>query len=115
LLFTDLITCTGKTIDENIKGCFNNNPEVIRPVENPYSETGGIDVLKGNLAPDSFVVKRSAVAPEMLKHEDPAKVFDCEEDALEAINTGKIVDGDVVVIRYEGPKGVPGMREMLHW
>lgn len=114
LLSTNLITCTGKTIAENIKGCFNKNPEVIRPVENPYSETGGIAVLKGNLAPDSCVVKRSAVAPEMLKHEGPAKVFDCEEDALEAINTGKIVDGDVVVIRYEGPKGGPGMREMLN-
>lgn len=114
LLNTDLITCTGKTVAENIKGCNNKNPEVIRPVENPYSSTGGIAVLKGNLAPDTCVVKRSAVVPEMLKHEGPARVFDCEEDALEAINSGKIVDGDVVVIRYEGPKGGPGMREMLN-
>ena len=114
LLNTDLITCTGKTIAENIKGCVNKNPEVIRPVENPYSQTGGIAVLKGNLAPDSCVVKRSAVAPEMLKHEGPARVFNCEEDALDAINTGKIIAGDVVVIRYEGPKGGPGMREMLN-
>ncbi|SKA82400.1 dihydroxy-acid dehydratase [Clostridium sp. USBA 49] len=114
LLKTDLITCTGKTIAENIKGCYNKNTEVIRPVDNPYSETGGIAVLRGNLAPDSCVVKRSAVAPEMLKHEGPARVFDCEEDALDAINSGKIVAGDVVVIRYEGPKGGPGMREMLN-
>lgn len=114
LLNTDLITCTGKTVAENIKGCTNKNKEVIRPVENPYSETGGIAILKGNLAPDSCVVKRSAVAPEMLKHEGPARVFDCEEDALNAINTGKIVAGDVVIIRYEGPKGGPGMREMLN-
>ncbi|WP_368490974.1 dihydroxy-acid dehydratase [Clostridium sp. BJN0013] len=114
LLSTDLITCTGKTVAENIKGCVNKNKEVIRPVENPYSETGGIAILKGNLAPDSCVVKRSAVAPEMLKHEGPARVFDCEEDALNAINTGKIVAGDVVIIRYEGPKGGPGMREMLN-
>jgi len=114
LLKTDLITCTGKTVGENIAGCINKNTEVIRPVENPYSQTGGIAVLKGNLAPDSCVVKRSAVAPEMLKHEGPARVFDCEEDALEAINSGKIVAGDVVVIRYEGPKGGPGMREMLN-
>lgn len=114
LLNTDLITCTAKTVAENIKGCVNRNPEVIRPVENPYSVTGGIAVLKGNLAPDSCVVKRSAVAPEMLKHEGPARVFDCEEDALEAINSGKINAGDVVVIRYEGPKGGPGMREMLN-
>jgi len=113
LLKTDLITCTGKTVAENIKGCRNKNTEVIRPVENPYSETGGIAVLKGNLAPDCCVVKRSAVAPEMLKHSGPAKVFDCEEDAMTAINSGKIVDGDVVIIRYEGPKGGPGMREML--
>jgi dihydroxy-acid dehydratase len=90
------------------------NPEVIRPIENPYSESGGIAILKGNLAPDSGVVKRSAVAPEMLKHEGPARVFDCEEDAIEAIKGGKIVKGDVVVIRYEGPKGGPGMREMLN-
>ena len=114
LLKTDIITCSGKTVGENISGCINKNTEVIRPVENPYSKTGGIAVLKGNLAPDSCVVKRSAVAPEMLKHEGPAKVFDCEEDAMQAINTGKIVAGDVVVIRYEGPKGGPGMREMLN-
>ena len=99
---------------ENIKGCINTDPEVIRPIENPYSETGGIAVLKGNLAPDSCVVKRSAVAPEMMKHEGPARVFDCEEDAITAIKDGKIVAGDVVVIRYEGPKGGPGMREMLN-
>ncbi|SCH93159.1 Dihydroxy-acid dehydratase [uncultured Ruminococcus sp.] len=114
LLHTDLITCTGKTVGENIKNSINKNPEVIRPVENPYSKTGGIAVLRGNLAPDSCVVKRSAVAPEMLKHEGPARVFDCEEDAMAAINGGKIVDGDVVIIRYEGPKGGPGMREMLN-
>ena len=114
LLKTDLLTCTGKTVGENIAGCVNKNPEVIRPVENPYSKTGGIAVLKGNLAPDSCVVKRSAVAPGMLKHEGPARVFDCEEDAIAAINSGKIVEGDVVVIRYEGPKGGPGMREMLN-
>lgn len=114
LLYTDLITATGKTVAENIEGCENKNPEVIRPVENPYSETGGIAVLKGNLAPDSGVVKRSAVAPEMMKHEGPARVFDCEEDAIEAIKGGRIVEGDVVVIRYEGPKGGPGMREMLN-
>lgn len=114
LLKTDLITCTGKTIAENIEGSVNKNHDVIRPIENPYSEIGGIAVLKGNLAPDSCVVKRSAVAPEMMAHEGPAKVFDCEEDAIEAINAGKIVAGDVVVIRYEGPKGGPGMREMLN-
>lgn len=114
LLYTDLITATGKTIAENIKGCYNKNPEVIRPIENPYSETGGIAVLKGNLAPDSCVVKRSAVVPEMMVHEGPARVFDCEEDAIKAIKDGKIVAGDVVVIRYEGPKGGPGMREMLN-
>lgn len=114
LLKTDLITCTGKTIAENIAGCVNKNPEIIRPVDNPYSKTGGIAVLRGNLAPDSCVVKRSAVAPEMLRHTGPARVFDCEEDAMEAINGGKIQDGDVVVIRYEGPKGGPGMREMLN-
>ncbi|WP_312701853.1 dihydroxy-acid dehydratase [Sedimentibacter sp.] len=113
LLKTDLITCTGKTVAENIEGCVNKNHDVIRPIENPYSEIGGIAVLKGRLAPDSCVVKRSAVAPEMMVHEGPAKVFDCEEDAIEAINSGKIVAGDVVVIRYEGPKGGPGMREML--
>ena len=114
LLELDCITATGKTVGENIKGCVNKDPEVIRPVENPYSKTGGIAILKGNLAPDSAVVKRSAVAPEMLKHEGPARVFDCEEDAIEAIKGGKIVAGDVVVIRYEGPKGGPGMREMLN-
>ncbi|MCB8817492.1 dihydroxy-acid dehydratase [Desulfosporosinus shakirovi] len=114
LLKTDLITCSGKTVGENIAGCLNKNTEVIRPVENPYSTTGGIAVLKGNLAPDSCVVKRSAVAPEMLKHEGPAKVFDCEEDAMQAITSGEIIAGDVIVIRYEGPKGGPGMREMLN-
>ena len=114
LLFTDLITATGKTIKENIAGCFNKDPEVIRPIESPYSEVGGIAVLKGNIAPDSGVVKRSAVVPEMLVHTGPARVFDCEEDAITAIKGGKIVPGDVVVIRYEGPKGGPGMREMLN-
>ena len=114
LLKTDLITCTGKTIAENIAGCINKDPEIIRTVDNPYSTTGGMAVLRGNLAPDSCVVKRSAVAPEMLRHTGPARVFDCEEDAMEAINGGKINDGDVVVIRYEGPKGGPGMREMLN-
>lgn len=114
LLYTDLMTVTGRTVGENIAGCVNKNPEVIRPLENPYSETGGIAVLKGNLAPDSCVVKRSAVVPEMMVHEGPARVFDCEEDAIEAIKGGKIVAGDVVVIRYEGPKGGPGMREMLN-
>ena len=114
LLNTDCMTVTGKTVGENIEGCVNKNPEVIRPIENPYSEVGGIAVLRGNLAPDSAVVKRSAVAPEMLNHEGPARVFDCEEDAIAAIKGGKIVAGDVVVIRYEGPKGGPGMREMLN-
>jgi len=114
LLYTDLITVTGQTVGENIQNCNNLNPEVIRPIENPYSETGGIAILKGNLAPDSGVVKRSAVAPEMLKHEGPARVFDCEEDAVKAIKDKKIVEGDVIVIRYEGPKGGPGMREMLN-
>ncbi len=114
LLYTDLMTVTGQTVGENIAGCVNKNPEVIRPIENPYSETGGIAVLKGNLAPDSCVVKRSAVVPEMMVHEGPARVFDCEEDAVKAIKGGKIVAGDVVVIRYEGPKGGPGMREMLN-
>lgn len=114
LLNLDCITVTGKTVGENIKGCINTDPEIIRPVENPYSVTGGIAVLKGNLAPDSAVVKRSAVVPEMLVHEGPARVFDCEEDAIFAIKSGKIVAGDVVVIRYEGPKGGPGMREMLN-
>ena len=114
LLNLDCMTVTGKTVGENIKGCVNKNPDVIRPVEDPYSETGGIAILRGNLAPDSAVVKRSAVAPEMLKHEGPARVFDCEEDAIYAIKGGKIKAGDVVVIRYEGPKGGPGMREMLN-
>ena len=114
LLDTSCMTVTGKTIAENIQGVVNKNPEVIRPVENPYSKTGGIAVLKGNLAPDSAVVKRSAVVPEMMVHEGPARVFDCEEDAIAAIKGGKIVEGDVVVIRYEGPKGGPGMREMLN-
>ncbi len=114
LLYTDIITVTGKTVAENIKDCVNKNPEVIRPIDNPYSVTGGIAVLKGNLAPDSGVVKQSAVVPEMMVHEGPARVFDCEEDAIAAIKGGKIVAGDVVVIRYEGPKGGPGMREMLN-
>ena len=114
LLNLDCMTVTGKTVGENIEKCYNKNPEVIRPVENPYSQTGGLAILKGNLAPDTGVVKRSAVAPEMLVHEGPARVFDCEEDAIEAIKGGKIVAGDVVVIRYEGPKGGPGMREMLN-
>ena len=114
LLYTDLITATGKTVCENIKGCENKNPEVIRPIDNPYSQTGGIAVLKGNLAVNGSVVKRSAVVPEMMVHEGPARVFDCEEDAIAAIKGGKIVPGDVVVIRYEGPKGGPGMREMLN-
>ncbi len=114
LLNLDCMTVTGKTVGENIKDCVNKNPEVIRPVENPYSQTGGIAVLRGNLAPDSCVVKRSAVAPEMLVHEGPARVFDSEDDAIAAIKGGKIVAGDVVVIRYEGPKGGPGMREMLN-
>ena len=114
LINTHCLTVTGKTIGENIADSFNLNPDVIRPIDNPYSETGGIAVLKGNLAPEGSVVKRSAVLPEMLVHEGPAKVFDCEEDAQTAINAGKIVAGDVVVIRYEGPKGGPGMREMLN-
>lgn len=114
LLNLELITATGKTVGENIKNCVNKDPEIIRPVENPYSKDGGIAVLKGNLAPDSGVVKRSAVVPEMMVHEGPARVFDCEEDAIKAILGGKIVPGDVVVIRYEGPKGGPGMREMLN-
>ena len=113
LLHTDCMTVTGKTVGENIKDCVNLNPEVIRPVENPYSKTGGLAVLTGNLAPDGSVVKRSAVVPEMMVHEGPARVFECEEDACEAILSGKIKEGDVVVIRYEGPKGGPGMREML--
>lgn len=114
LLKTDLITVTGKTVGENIEGVQNMNPEVIRPVENPYSKTGGIVVLKGSLAPDTCVVKQSAVVPEMLKHEGPARVFESEEAAQEAINNDQINPGDVVVIRYEGPKGGPGMREMLN-
>ncbi len=114
LLNLDCMTVTGKTVGENIKGCANRNPEVIRPLDNPYSTTGGLAVLKGNLAPEGSVVKRSAVAPEMMVHEGPARVFDCEEDAIAAIKGGKIVAGDVVVIRYEGPKGGPGMREMLN-
>ena len=114
LLNLDCMTVTGKTVGENIKNAINLDTDVIRPAENPYSEVGGIAVLKGNIAPDSCVVKRSAVLPEMLKHSGPARVFDCEEDAIEAIKGGKIVQGDVVVIRYEGPKGGPGMREMLN-
>ena len=114
LLNLDCMTVTGKTIGENISGCVNLDPTVIRPIEDPYSESGGIAVLKGNLAPEGSVVKRSAVLPEMLVHEGPARVFDCEEDAQAAINAGKIVPGDVVVIRYEGPRGGPGMREMLN-
>ena len=114
LLNTDCMTITGQSIGENIKNAFNRNPEVIRTVDNPYSKTGGLAVLKGNLAPDGSVVKRSAVVEEMLVHEGPARVFDCEEDAIAAIKSGKIVSGDVVVIRYEGPKGGPGMREMLN-
>ena len=113
ILHTDVLTCTTKTLKENIEGCVNLDPNIIRPVENPYMKTGGIAVLKGNLAPDSCVVKQSAVAQEMLQHKGPARVFDCEEDAITAIRAGKIVAGDVVVIRYEGPKGGPGMREML--
>lgn len=114
LLSLDCMSVSGKTMGENIKGCVNRDPGVIRPIDNPYSASGGIAVLKGNLAPDTAVVKRSAVSDEMLKHEGPARVFDCEEDAIAAIKGGKIVSGDVVVIRYEGPKGGPGMREMLN-
>ena len=114
LLYTDLITATGKTVGENIKGCENKDQQTIRPIENPYSETGGLAALKGNVAPSGSIVKRSAVCDEMLVHEGPARVFDCEEDAISAIKDGKIVAGDVVVIRYEGPKGGPGMREMLN-
>ena len=113
LISTDVMTCTGKTMAENLKGHKNLNPEVIRPIDNPYTQTGGIAVLKGNIAPDGCVVKRSAVAPEMLVHRGPAKVFDSEEECIEAIWGKKIVAGDVVVIRYEGPAGGPGMREML--
>ena len=114
LLHTECMTVTGKTVGENIKDCVNLNPEVIRPIDNPYSTTGGLAVLRGNLAPDGSVVKRSAVVAEMMVHEGPARVFDCEEDAIAAIKGGKIVEGDVVVIRYEGPKGGPGMREQLN-
>ena len=114
LLHTECMTVTGKTVGENIKDCVNLNPEVIRPIDNPYSTTGGLAVLQGNLAQDGSVVKRSAVVAEMMVHEGPARVFDCEEDAIAAIKGGKIVEGDVVVIRYEGPKGGPGMREMLN-
>ena len=114
LLHTDCMTVTGKTVGENIANAVNKDPKVIRPIENPYSETGGLAVLTGNLAPDGGVVKRSAVVEEMMVHEGPARVFDCEEDAIDAIKGGKIVAGDVVVIRYEGPKGGPGMREMLN-
>ena len=114
LLHTECMTVTGKTVGENIKEAVNKNPEVIRPIDNPYTPTGGLAVLKGNLAPDGSVVKRSAVVDEMLVHEGPARVFECEEDAIAAIKGGKIVKGDVVVIRYEGPKGGPGMREMLN-
>ena len=114
LLYTECMTVTGKTVGENIEGCVNKDPDVIRPIENPYSETGGLAVLTGNLAPHGGVVKRSAVVEEMMVHEGPARVFDCEEDAIAAIKVGKIVAGDVVVIRYEGPKGGPGMREMLN-
>ncbi|XCP87053.1 dihydroxy-acid dehydratase [Roseburia hominis] len=114
LLHTECMTVTGKTVGENIAGCVNKNPEVIRPIENPYSETGGLAVLKGNIAPDGSVVKRSAVVPEMLVHEGPARVFECEDDAIQAIKGGRINPGDVVVIRYVGPKGGPGMPEMLN-
>ena len=114
LLYTECMTVTGKTVGENIEGCVNKDTDVIRPIENPYSETGGLAVLTGNLAPHGGVVKRSAVVEEMMVHEGPARVFDCEEDAIAAIKGGKIVAGDVVVIRYEGPKGGPGMREMLN-
>ena len=113
LINTDCMTCTGKTVGENIKGCVNRDPETIRPIDNPYSQTGGIAVLRGNLAPDSCVVKRAAVAPEMLVHSGPARVFDSEEEAIKVIYEGGIKAGDVVVIRYEGPAGGPGMREML--
>ena len=114
LLRLDGITVTGKSMKENIRAAVNRDPEIIRPIENPFLPNGGIAVLKGNLAPDTGIVKRSAVAPEMMQHEGPARVFDCEEDAIEAIKGGRIHEGDVVVIRYEGPKGGPGMREMLN-
>ena len=114
LIDTSLLTCTGKTVAENLEGVVNRNHDIIRPIDDPYTKTGGIAVLKGNLAPDGCVVKQSAVASEMLVHEGPARVFDSEDDAIAAIYAGKIVAGDVVVIRYEGPKGGPGMREMLN-
>ena len=114
LIDTSLLTCTGKTIAENLQGVVNRDPEIIRPIDDPYTKTGGIAVLKGNLAPDGCVVKQSAVAPEMMVHQGPARVFNSEDDAIQAIYDGKIVAGDVVVIRYEGPKGGPGMREMLN-
>ena len=114
LLDLDVMTVSGKTMRENIEGCVNTDPSVIRPIEDPYMPNGGIAVLKGNIAPDTGIVKRSAVLPEMMRHEGPARVFDCEEDAIAAITGGKIVPGDIVVIRYEGPKGGPGMREMLN-
>ncbi len=114
LLDTSVLTCTGKTLGENLQGVVNRDPALIRPIDNPFSATGGIAVLKGNLAPDGCVVKQAAVAPEMMTHSGPARVFDCEDDAIAAIYAGKIVAGDVVVIRYEGPKGGPGMREMLN-
>ncbi len=114
ILHTDIITCTGKTVAENLEGVVNLNPEVVRPIENPYSQNGGIAVLKGNLAPDGCVVKQSAVAEEMMEHSGPARVFNCEDDAISAIYDGKINKGDVIIIRYEGPRGGPGMREMLN-
>ena len=114
LIDTSLLTCTGRTVAENLKGVVNRDPEIIRPIDNPYSGTGGIAVLKGNLAPDGCVVKQSAVAPEMMVHEGPARVFNSEEEAISAIYAGHIRAGDVVVIRYEGPRGGPGMREMLN-
>ena len=114
LIDTSLLTCTGKTIAENLQGVVNRDPEIIRPIDDPYTKTGGIAVLKGNLAPDGCVVKQSAVAPEMMVHQGPARVFNSEDEAIQAIYDGKIVAGDVVIIRYEGPKGGPGMREMLN-
>ncbi len=114
LLHTDCMTVTGRTVGENIRGCENKDPQVIRPIDSPYSETGGLAVLTGNLAPDGSVVKRSAVVAEMMVHEGPAKIFESDEEACQAILGGKIKSGDVVVIRYEGPKGGPGMREMLN-
>ena len=115
LINMDVMTCTGKTMGENIQGCVNRNPEVIRPIDNPYSETGGLAILRGNLAPDGCVVKKSAVLPEMMVNTGRARVYDCEEDAITAIKDGSIVPGDVVVIRYVGPKGGPGMPEMLKY